>query len=70
MRVDRPDRMVVHTDPGSIQAPNWTRDGKALIYNGGGRLYRFDLATRTPAHIDTGFATIRAATKIAVSHTG
>jgi Tol biopolymer transport system component len=57
MRVDSPDRMVVHTDSGSIQAPNWTRDGKALIYNGGGRLYRFDLAARTPAPVDTGFAT-------------
>jgi len=56
MHVNSPDRMVVHTDPGSIQAPNWTRDGKALIYNGGGRLYRFDLTTRTPAPIDTGFA--------------
>jgi TolB protein len=57
MRVDSPDRTVVHTDSGSIQAPNWTRDGKALIYNGGGRLYRFDLAARRPAPIDTGFAT-------------
>ena len=35
-----------------IEAPNWTRDRAALIYNRGGRapgwggLYRFDLATR------------------------
>jgi hypothetical protein len=57
MRIDSPDRTVLYTEPGSIQAPNWTRDGKALIYNGGGRLYRFDLATHTPAPIDTGFAT-------------
>jgi TolB protein len=57
MRIDGPDRRVLHTDPGSIQAPNWTRDGKALIFNGSGRLYRFDLATRIPAPIDTGFAT-------------
>src|ERR687898_188418 len=57
MRIDSSDRKVLHTDPGSIQAPNWTHDGKALIYNGGGRLYRFDLATRTPAPIDTGTAT-------------
>lgn len=50
-------RTVLHTETGSIQAPNWTTDGKALIYNGGGRLYRFDLKTRKPTVIDTGFAT-------------
>jgi len=43
-----------------FEAPNWTTDGKALIYNisgraeGWGRLARFDLATRTPTLIDTG----------------
>lgn len=41
----------------SLQAPNWTRDGKALIYNRNGRLYRFDLASGTPAEINTAFAT-------------
>ena len=40
------DRKVLHTSPSSIQAPNWTRDGKSLIYNGSGKLYRFDLATQ------------------------
>jgi Tol biopolymer transport system component len=45
-----------------FEAPNWTTDGKALIYNisgraeGWGRLARFDLATKTPTLIDTGFA--------------
>jgi TolB protein len=50
-------RTVVHTSPVSLQAPNWTTDGKALIYNSNGRLYRFDLAARTATEIDTGFAT-------------
>ncbi|WP_251045847.1 biopolymer transporter Tol [Arthrobacter sp. ISL-85] len=27
-----------------LEAPNWTRDGRALILNGDGRLWRFDLA--------------------------
>jgi TolB protein len=54
MRLDSPDRRVLYTEPGSFQAPNWTRDGKALVYNGSGRLYRFDLATRAPTPIDTG----------------
>lgn len=48
--------LVSHVDD-SLQAPNWTHDGKALIYNRNGRLYRFDLATRSAEPIDTGFAT-------------
>jgi hypothetical protein len=51
------ERRVLHTAPDSFQAPNWTTDGRALIYNESGKLYRFDLATRTPSVIDTGFAT-------------
>lgn len=50
------NRKIVYTAPDSFQAPNWTKDGKALIYNRNGRLYRFDLAKKTPAVIDTGFA--------------
>lgn len=40
-----------------IEAPNWTRDGRALIYNSEGRMYRFDLDTHASQVIDTGFAT-------------
>src|SRR2546422_396173 len=47
----------VHQYSGSFQAPNWTRDGRALIYVQEGRLYRFDLASRSAAAINTGFAT-------------
>jgi TolB protein len=54
--VEAGDRTVILTTPGSIQAPNWTRDGKALIYNGDGLLHRIDLATRTSTVLDTGFA--------------
>jgi Tol biopolymer transport system component len=50
-------RRVVYHTPDSMQAPNWTRDGKALIFNRNGRLYRFDLATATPAELNTDFAT-------------
>jgi TolB protein len=55
--VESGNRMIIFRAPESIQAPNWTPDGKALIYNSGGRLYRFDLAKKTPVVIDTGFAT-------------
>jgi TolB protein len=49
-------RKIVYTAPDSFQAPNWTKDGRALIYNRNGRLYRFDLAKQLPETIDTGFA--------------
>jgi RimJ/RimL family protein N-acetyltransferase len=48
---------IVSQYRGSFQAPNWTPDGKALIYNQEGRLYRFDLSSRAAAPINTGFAT-------------
>jgi TolB protein len=48
---------IVHRYRGSFQAPNWTVDGKALIYAQEGKLYRFDLASRSPGVINTGFAT-------------
>jgi TolB protein len=48
---------IVHRYRGSFQAPNWTNDGKALIYAQEGRLYRFDLTSRSPEAINTGFAT-------------
>lgn len=51
------NRTIVYRVTDSLQAPNWTTDGKALIYNSNGRLYRFDLRTNTPTEIDTGFAT-------------
>ena len=47
-------RKIIHSSEGILEAPNWTRDGKALIYNSEGRLHRFDLATRTASLIDTG----------------
>lgn len=39
-----------------IEAPNWTRDGRHLIYNSRGRLYRYALASGSIQEIDTGFA--------------
>ena len=48
---------TVHQYRGSFQAPNWTRDGKALIYSQEGLLYRFDLSSRAREVINTGFAT-------------
>lgn len=39
-----------------IEAPNWTRDGKFLVYNSKGCLYRYELSTGEIRKMDTGFA--------------
>lgn len=57
MDVETGNRKILYRAPDSFQAPNWTKDGRALIYNRNGRLYRFDLADKTPVVIDTDFAT-------------
>ena len=57
MEVATGERQVVHQVGDSLQAPNWTRDGEALIYNHNGKLYRFDLANKKIVEIDTDFAT-------------
>ena len=55
-------REQIHASQEPFEAPNWTTDGEALIYNTSGatdsrgRLVRFDLATRKGTPIDTGFA--------------
>lgn len=50
-------REVLARNPGSLQAPNWTPDGKSLIYNEAGKLIRFELHTKIATVINTGFAT-------------
>jgi TolB protein len=47
-------RKIVYQADNVFEAPNWTRDGKALIFNSNGRLYRFALDTKTSTLIDTG----------------
>lgn len=56
-------REMIHSSAQPFEAPNWTPDGSALIYNSSGRdanyrgrIYRFDLATKTAKLIDTDFA--------------
>ena len=39
-----------------IEAPNWTRDGRRLIYNSLGLMHGFELSTGRIEKIDTGFA--------------
>lgn len=50
-------RTVLYETQEHIEAPNWSRDGKFLIYNSSGKLYRFGLVNRKVSEINTGFAT-------------
>ena len=50
------DRRTVRVFKGHVEAPNWTPDGKDLIYNSGGHLYRIAASGGEPTLIDTGFA--------------
>ena len=53
MNVFTGDRKIVYAESVSLQAPNWTTDGKSLIYNSNGSLYRLDLNARKPKLINT-----------------
>jgi TolB protein len=57
MDVQTGRRKIVHSDPGSIQGPNWTKDGKSLIFNSSaGLMYTFDLTGNAVKELNTGFA--------------
>lgn len=47
-------RRIVYSAPVSLQAPNWTLDGKYLLYNSGGLLYHVDLVTSGVTLLHTG----------------
>ena len=40
-----------------IEAPNWTRDGRYLVFNSLGKIYTFDMQSGAVAEINSGFAT-------------
>lgn len=50
------NRKIVHASASHFEAPNWSKNGKFLIYNQEGLLYRLDLKTRKIRQIHTGFA--------------
>ncbi len=56
MNVEDGKRQILGGAPGSWQAPNWTPDGKTLIYNADGLLHKFDLATGDSKVLNTDFA--------------
>lgn len=50
------DRRVIYHTTRHIEAPNWSRDGKFLLFNSEGRMDRLPVAGGEPEPVDTGFA--------------
>jgi len=50
------ERIVLKEFDHIIEAPNWTLDGKFLVYNNRGRMFTYELATGEIKEINTGFA--------------
>lgn len=38
-----------------IEAPNWLKNGRELLYNAGGHIYTYEIATGNVRQIDTGY---------------
>ncbi len=57
INIENGNRRVIYETEKHIEAPNWSRNGKFLVYNSDGKLYKFDLKKRKPEEINTGFAT-------------
>ncbi len=54
--IDSGDRTAVYVASGRFEAPNWTRDSKAFLFNRDGRILRLPVSGGKPETIDTGFA--------------
>lgn len=48
------ERRIVRRALEHFEAPNWTPDGRTLVYNGGGRIWRIPVEGGTPELIPTG----------------
>jgi len=55
--VDGRERKIIYRAEQRFEAPNWSRDGRTLIFNSRGRLYAIPVAGGEPAVLDTGLAT-------------
>jgi TolB protein len=52
--LDRAAAAVVYEADTVLEAPNWTPDGRSLLFNCGGELWLIPVAGGEPARIDTG----------------
>jgi TolB protein len=51
------ERRIVYRAKRHFEAPNWSVDGRYLLFNGGGRLYTISIQGGEPTELNTGAAT-------------
>jgi WD40 repeat protein len=56
MNVSDGKRLVIFEKPGRFEAPNWLPDGKNLLFNMDGLLYKIPAIGGEPEKLNTGFA--------------
>jgi Tol biopolymer transport system component len=56
MNVSDGKRKVIYEKPGRFEAPNWMPDGKKLLFNMDGSLYKIPVEGGEPEKLNTGFA--------------
>ena len=54
--VETGQRHIVYRSGTHFEAPNWSNDGKYLLFNSGGKLYTIPVSGGKPAQLNTGFA--------------
>jgi hypothetical protein len=57
LSIETGERKIVHRARTHFEAPNWSRDGRVLLFNGQGRLYTIPIEGGEPKALDTGSAT-------------
>lgn len=48
------NRTVIHTSTYKFEAPNWSRDGAYLLFNGGGKIWKIPAEGGEPVELNTG----------------
>jgi Tol biopolymer transport system component len=56
MSIESTDRKVVYNTVGHFEAPNWSRDGKFLLFNSDGKIYKIPVTGGKLELVNTGFA--------------
>ncbi len=56
MNIQTGRRRVLYADNTHFEAPNWSPDGKTLLFNRGGKLYTLPASGAAPRQLDTGSA--------------
>ncbi|WP_184549646.1 TolB family protein [Mucilaginibacter sp. FT3.2] len=53
LNLETQNSTIIYQAPRSLQAPNWMKDGKSLIYNSEGLLYKYNLKTNQSVVLNT-----------------